>query len=234
MVASGFGLSAFFFSTTAHILFPGDTGALLLTLALGSSLAMLVGVFIVQPVPHTTQHDLYQALPATESQLSVVEQWDTFSPVEATYEQDAIAHVQGTSRARDEARRSLSLAREDVPFLSEGVSSYRGRTRNATRLALDIPAWSQNPSQEQDRRRSVSMHRDFIDATSNVREPNSDDPNIHGLALFKTLDFWVVFGVLSLRKSEIKVLRVELMSYFCQSLEPDSCVCHSFRSMARV
>ncbi|CAE6420344.1 putative membrane protein YMR155W OS=Saccharomyces cerevisiae (strain ATCC 204508 / S288c) GN=YMR155W PE=1 SV=1 [Rhizoctonia solani AG-1 IB] len=198
MVASGFGLSAFFFSTTAHILFPGDTGALLLTLALGSSLAMLVGVFIVQPVPHTTQHDLYQALPATESQLSVVEQWDTFSPVEATYEQDAIAHVQGTSRARDEARRSLSLAREDVPFLSEGVSSYRGRTRNATRLALDIPAWSQNPSQEQDRRRSVSMHRDFIDATSNVREPNSDDPNIHGLALFKTLDFWVVFGVLSL------------------------------------
>ncbi|CAE6458669.1 unnamed protein product [Rhizoctonia solani] len=198
MVASGFGLSAFFFSTTAHVLFPGDTGALLLTLALGSSFAMLIGFFIVHPVPHTSQHDLYQALPASESQLSVADQLDTFSPVEATYEQDAIAHVRGTSRARDEARRSRSLVREDMPFLSEGASSYRGRSRNATRLALDIPAWSQSGSQDQDRRRSVSMHRDFIDATSNLREPSNDDANIHGLALFKTVDFWVVFGVLSL------------------------------------
>ncbi|CAE7230296.1 unnamed protein product [Rhizoctonia solani] len=198
MVASGFGLSAFFFSTASHVLFPGDTAALLLILALGSSLAMLLGVFIVRPVPHASQHDLYQALPAAESQLSVAEQWDTFSPVEPTYEQEAIAHVRGTSRARDEARRSRSLAREDMPFLSDGASSYRGRSRNAARLSLEIPAWSQDGSQDRGRGRSVSMHRDFIDATSNLKHTDGDDPNIHGTALFKTIDFWVVFGVLSL------------------------------------
>ncbi|EUC66581.1 MFS general substrate transporter [Rhizoctonia solani AG-3 Rhs1AP] len=198
MVVSGFGLSAAFFSTTAHVLFPGDTGALLLILALCSSFVMLLGFFIVQPVPHTSQQDLYQVLPATESQLSVVEQWDTFSPVEPTYEQEAIAHVQRTSRARDEARRSRSLVREDVPFLSDGVSSYRGRSRNAARLSLEMPAWSENGSQDRGRGRSVSMHRDFIDATSNLKQPDGDDLDIHGSALFKTLDFWVVFGVLSL------------------------------------
>ncbi|CAE6390851.1 unnamed protein product [Rhizoctonia solani] len=198
MVASGFGLSAFFFSTAAHVLFPGDTGALLLILALGSSFVMLLGFFIVQPIPHTSQHDLYQALPAAESQLSVAEQWDTFSPVEPTYEQEAIAHVRRTSRARDEARRSRSLAREDIPFLSDGASSYRGRSRNAARLSLEMPAWSQDGSQDRERDRSVSMHRDFIDATSNLKQPDGSDPNIHGSALFRTVDFWVVFGVLSL------------------------------------
>ncbi|KAJ1308851.1 hypothetical protein OPQ81_004539 [Rhizoctonia solani] len=198
MVASGFGLSAFFFSTTAHILFPGDTGALLLILALGSSFAMLLGFFIVRPVSHTSQHELYQALPAAESQLSVVEQLDTFSPVEATYEQEAIAHVQRTSRARDEARRSQSLLREDIPFLADGASSYRGRSRNAARLSLEIPNWSQNGSQDRERGRSVPMRRDFIDATSNLKQLDGEDPNIHGFALFKTVDFWVVFGALSL------------------------------------
>ncbi|KDN51185.1 hypothetical protein RSAG8_00814, partial [Rhizoctonia solani AG-8 WAC10335] len=208
MVASGFGLSAFFFSTAAHVLFPGDTGALLLVLALGSSFVMLLalgssfvmllGFFIVQPVPHTSQHDLYQALPAAESQLSIAEQWDTFSPVEPTSEQEAIAHVRGTSRARGDARRSQSLAREDLPFLTDGVTSYRGRSRNAARLSLEMPAWSQDGSQDQGRGRSVSMHRDFIDATSNLNKPDGEDPNIHGFALFKTTDFWVVFGVLSL------------------------------------
>ncbi|CAE6510726.1 unnamed protein product [Rhizoctonia solani] len=198
MVASGFGLSAFFFSTTAHVLFPGDTGALLLVLALGSSFAMLLGFFIVRPVSHTPHHELYQALPAAESQLSIIEQSDTFSPVEGTYEQDAIAHVRGTSRARDEARRSRTFAREDIPFLSDGASSYRGRSRNAARLSLEIPAWSQDGSPDQARGRSVSMHRDFIDATSTLKKPHEDDPNIHGFALFKTVDFWVVFGALSL------------------------------------
>ncbi|KAH7343585.1 major facilitator superfamily domain-containing protein [Rhizoctonia solani] len=198
MVASGFGLSAFFFSTTAHVLFPGDSGALLVILALGPALAMLLGFFIVQPVPHISQHELYQALPAAESQLSIAEQWDTFSPVEATYEQDAIAHVQATSRTRDEARRSRSLAREDIPFLSDGASSYRGRSRNAARLSLEIPAWSQDGSQGQGRRQSVSVHRDFIDATSNLKKLDGDDPDVHGFALFKTVEFWIVFGVLSL------------------------------------
>lgn len=200
MVVSGFGLSAFFFSTFAHTIFPGDTSAFLLVLALGSSAPMLLGFFIVRPIQHDPPHGLYEALPAAESQLSIAEQWDTFSPVEATAEQDALAHVRETSRVRDESRtrRSRSAAREDMPFLlTDGVSTYRGRSRNAARLSLDF---SDRVSQERGRGRSVSMQRDFIDATSNV-DVNGNEPaavDIHGMMLFRTSDFWLVFSILSL------------------------------------
>ncbi|KAF9224559.1 MFS general substrate transporter [Gyrodon lividus] len=62
LVLSGFGLSAFWFSTLAHIFFPGDTSAFLLVLALGTAIPMLIGLFIVRPVPlpspsSGTRHD---------------------------------------------------------------------------------------------------------------------------------------------------------------------------------
>ncbi|KAG8679035.1 hypothetical protein FRC09_019311, partial [Ceratobasidium sp. 395] len=193
-VASGFGLSAFFFSTFAHALFPGDTAALLLILAFGSSAPMLLGFFVVQPVQ--SSRDLYEALPATESQLSIAEQLDAFSPVEATAEQEAIEHIRRTSRVRSESRtrRSHSAVREDLPFLIDGVNTYRGRSRSAARMSLEIPDRHTRASQE--RGRPVSMHRDFIDATSIV--PEAEAVDIYGISLFKTLDFWVLFGVLSL------------------------------------
>jgi hypothetical protein len=202
---SGFGLSAFFFSTFAHALFPGDTGSLLLVLALGASFPMLLGFFIVRPIQDTSHHNLYESIPAAESQLSIAEQWDTFSPVEATAEQEAIAHIRGTSRVRSKSRnrRSLSLAREDMPFLlADGVNTYRGRSRSAARMSLDIPDRPSHDSQGRERERSVSMHRDFIDATSilsNIEVTESAD--IHGMSLFRTSDFWLLFSILSLRTS---------------------------------
>lgn len=200
MVVSGFGLSAFFFSTFAHTLFPGDTASLLLVLAIGSSAPMLLGFFIVRPIHHTSPHDLYQSIPAAESQLSIAEQWDTFSPVGATAEQEAIAHVR-TSLTREESRtrRSHSLAREDMPFLlTDGISTYRGRSRSAVRMSLEIHDQPARDSRERERERSVSMHRDFIDATSIM--PAVEAVDIHGMSLFGTLDFWLVFSILSLRK----------------------------------
>lgn len=51
LVQSGFGLSAFLFSTIAHVFFPGDTSAFLLLLALATSTPILVALFMVHPVP---------------------------------------------------------------------------------------------------------------------------------------------------------------------------------------
>ena len=48
---SGYGLSAFLFSTIAHIFFTGSTSTLLLVLSLGSSFPMILGFFFVRPVP---------------------------------------------------------------------------------------------------------------------------------------------------------------------------------------
>ena len=51
LVVSGFGLSAFVFSTIAHTFFPGDTSASLLVLVLSTSLPVLAALFVVRPIP---------------------------------------------------------------------------------------------------------------------------------------------------------------------------------------
>lgn len=51
LVLSGFGLSAFFYSSLSHTLFPGKTGDYLLLLALGSSVSFLLGFFLVKILP---------------------------------------------------------------------------------------------------------------------------------------------------------------------------------------
>ncbi|KAF7331089.1 NmrA domain-containing protein [Mycena venus] len=57
IVLSGFGLSAFFFSTLAHILFPGDTSSLLLLLSLGTALTAIIGFFLVRAIPLSAAED---------------------------------------------------------------------------------------------------------------------------------------------------------------------------------
>ncbi|KAJ6606619.1 major facilitator superfamily domain-containing protein [Mycena vulgaris] len=51
LVLSGFGLSAFFFSTLAHILFPGNTSSFLLLLSCGTALTTALGFFFVRAIP---------------------------------------------------------------------------------------------------------------------------------------------------------------------------------------
>ncbi|KAI6160520.1 major facilitator superfamily-domain-containing protein [Pisolithus thermaeus] len=51
LVFSGLGLSAFLYSTVTNILFPGDTSAFLLLLALTTSVSALVALLVVRPVP---------------------------------------------------------------------------------------------------------------------------------------------------------------------------------------
>jgi hypothetical protein len=51
VVMSAFGLSAFFFSSISHALFPGNASDFLLVLGLGTSLPMVLGFFFVRPIP---------------------------------------------------------------------------------------------------------------------------------------------------------------------------------------
>ena len=52
IVISGFGLSAFVFSTIAHTIFQGDTSDFLLTLAVGTATPMILGWFFIRPCPY--------------------------------------------------------------------------------------------------------------------------------------------------------------------------------------
>lgn len=51
IVASGFGLSAFIFSTAARVAFPGDTSSFLKLLTYGTALPIIICVFLVRPIP---------------------------------------------------------------------------------------------------------------------------------------------------------------------------------------
>jgi hypothetical protein len=51
MVISGFGLSAFLFSSISHIAFSGNTSSFLRLLAFGTALPMVLGYFLVRPIP---------------------------------------------------------------------------------------------------------------------------------------------------------------------------------------
>ncbi|KAF8812696.1 MFS general substrate transporter [Phlegmacium glaucopus] len=51
LVASAFGLSAFFFSSISNVYFANDPSAFLLLLSLGTSLPMIMGFFLVRPIP---------------------------------------------------------------------------------------------------------------------------------------------------------------------------------------
>ncbi|KAH0832921.1 major facilitator superfamily domain-containing protein [Lanmaoa asiatica] len=89
LVLSGFGLSAFWFSLLAHTLFPGDTSAFLLILALGTTIPMLIGLFIVKPVPlpptssngrHETTIDGYEPIPSGEAVVFIRESQVALGP----------------------------------------------------------------------------------------------------------------------------------------------------------
>jgi hypothetical protein len=63
-VLAGFGLSAFLFSSLGHLVYPGDAAGLLGLLAFGTSIPMLLGSWIIRPVPPRSEQG-YQALHQT-------------------------------------------------------------------------------------------------------------------------------------------------------------------------
>ena len=114
IVISGFGLSAFLFSTIAHTIFPGNTSDFLFTLAVGTAAPMILGWFLVRPCPHPE-------------------------------------HTTGTTIESDDREGS-----DDTDLTSD----------EATQLI------------------SKNDHR--------------QPPSITGLALFRTIDFWILFSIMSL------------------------------------
>ncbi|KZP11884.1 MFS general substrate transporter [Athelia psychrophila] len=79
IVISGFGLSAFFFSTISRTIYHGDTSSFLLLLALGTSFPMILGFFFVRRIPlpaydlvHTTEYGaIEEELPEDESEITL-------------------------------------------------------------------------------------------------------------------------------------------------------------------
>ncbi|KAF8173863.1 major facilitator superfamily domain-containing protein [Mycena galopus ATCC 62051] len=138
IVLSGFGLSAFFFSTLAHVLFPGNTSRFLLLLSLGTALTSIVGLFLVRAVP----------LPTEESEHTVVS--GVAAEAEATIFNHAHAHESRTPLLdEDEEAAPSSPAQEYVsgargielspPRSSSGGRAHRrGLSRSRSKQQQDM------------------------------------------------------------------------------------------------
>ncbi|TDL18446.1 MFS general substrate transporter [Rickenella mellea] len=201
LVISGFGLSAFFFSTIAHLFFPGDTSALLLLLALGTSFPMIMGFFLVRPIPlpsSSDAHHNHSHLPPAERRMSFADApSDGFS---RTVVGDAMAyehvaadsHTSLLSNHHHHPDQHHSEQEDDEEEGAEGFthrdhgSPNQDRTDGSVELATSPP-----PNARRHRSLSrVAGHR----SSSRVIEVMND---ISGKALFMCRDFWLLFFVLS-------------------------------------
>ncbi|CAK5268448.1 unnamed protein product [Mycena citricolor] len=124
IVLSGFGLSAFFFSTLAHALFPGDTSNFILLLSCGTAVTTVIGFFFVRAVPlsaaEIVQDDHHHHVPAT---VAAEAEATLFQLDEETSDEEG-AH---TPLLDNQEQRSMELSP------ARGASTHRSIARSRSR-----------------------------------------------------------------------------------------------------
>ncbi|RDB20251.1 hypothetical protein Hypma_012589 [Hypsizygus marmoreus] len=103
IVISGFGLSAFFFSTISRISFAGNTSSFLQLLALGTSMPMIMGFFLVRQIPLPPVDSVASLEHAAEDAIDAgamdVEEAENSALLEHAEVDDAATPVQLSRRA---------------------------------------------------------------------------------------------------------------------------------------
>lgn len=157
LVFAGLGLSAFCFSTIAHVFFPGDTSSLLHLLSLSTSLPILFAWFIVRPIPLPSSH-----LDPKADQCQAHEPIQSGEPAPYITETDA---------------RTINIGEPDylTPLLGNRHETHDHCVSESS-SALEIG---------QVRDQSTEAER----------------PDIHGIQLFTSPDFYIIISIMTLRKS---------------------------------
>lgn len=190
LVISGFGLSAFLFSSIAHIAFPGNTSDFLLLLALGTSLAPLVGLLFLRVIPHSTRADTADSIKSRAA--------DSTSPAWARL--DGLDALEEETEAFDEERESSRLVPEsELPLLSRIASSHsptRDRRSRSESLPLSPSRHSRSVTDEL-QEASDGLLDVAAQSMRNTGEKIAFD--LHGMPLFKAKEFWLIFSILCLR-----------------------------------
>lgn len=209
LVLSGFGLSAFLFSTIAHIFYPGDTSEFLLLLAIGTSLPMVWGFFFVRPIPlphselthssleHGHGHGQRHARSESTTRILGRENNSTTHLLKNDHDHDGTQEDEG-----DDSNEAMSASVEFHPnshhHHHQAESSDYVVPRSPGAVALSPTRSSSNRHRS---RSSFSVSR----SRSRVRGMGvgigSDGlPNLRGLALAVNRNFWLLFTITSLRK----------------------------------
>ncbi|KAI0751758.1 MFS general substrate transporter [Daedaleopsis nitida] len=195
IVISGFGLSAFLFSTIAHTLFPGNTSEFLLMLAVGTSLPMILGFFFVHPIPppHIDQTGRLERGAEETSDYGVGEGLGGGSPT--TFSVNNNSHTHLLSQDEDEDRGDAFGLDEEEPLVSP---SHVQATSDYVVPATSDSVMLSSPHAIHPRHRSQSSRSLSRHSTRSQHKSLDGAVNIHGKRLFTTVDFWLLFTISSL------------------------------------
>ena len=176
LVISGYGLSPFIFTSISHFFLAGNTSAFLLLLALGTSVPMIMGFFLVRPIPlevhGTSDRESHDALEGISSALEPHD--SSHTPL---LDHDFTAGLHSHSAVLRAGTKSGPIEEEyaldDMPF------------RSADNVFMPLSS------------RPQSSDRDVTVITI------STDPklNLHGRQLWTSSDFWLLFTILAIRES---------------------------------
>ncbi|EJD00756.1 MFS general substrate transporter [Fomitiporia mediterranea MF3/22] len=197
LVISGFGLSAFFFSALARILYPDDTSSFLLVLALGTSCPMILGFFFVRPIPLPSDSDDSPDPTPTPApgRLSITEvPHDGFAQsvgVDSVFAGDALVYEhhddsQTTLLATHRhAHHHQHRSNQDDEYAHQNLGSPAPR-RHSVEFAVSSP-----PSGQRHRSMSAVSHKSRNRVIEVLQE-------VHGKGLLLSGDFWLLFCIMSL------------------------------------
>ncbi|KAI0666143.1 major facilitator superfamily domain-containing protein [Trametes maxima] len=202
IVISGFGLSAFLFSTIAHTFFPGNTSSFLLVLAVGTAFPMILGFFFVRPIPPPhldATRRLEDGTPGSPADYGVGDGLGTSSPT--TYSIDNTSHTHLLAHDADEEDEE-EMTRESAIELEEEEPLVSGHAQVASDYVVPGQVDSLALSPTRDGIARLRSHSGRSHSRRSVRssldKTLDSQPNIHGLRLFKTVDFWLLFSICSL------------------------------------
>lgn len=202
IVMSGFGLSAFFFSSISHILFPGNTSDFLLTLALGTSLPMVWGFFFVRPIPlppSEITHTLERGAAEHYSPLAASEPANVFLRANNSETQLLFTSDEEDGESEEDAA---------APAHPKPPRRHHDRLRTPMNDSVELsPSASLEGFQNRSRSRSLSV-TPAVERITLEKNVDGRGVDLSAWALWKSGDFWLMLAINILRKLFLRDLYI--------------------------
>lgn len=175
LVMSGFGLSAFFFSSISHTLFPGNTSDFLLVLSLGTAIPMIFGFFFVRIIP----------LPSHGATAAEVGSSSNYQPLATSADSDEHRHHDSRSKLLQYQSDMVDEEESREPILRPSHES----SSNSVELMPSSGFHSRNTSNSNPHPIEEPQSKTFVEGRG---------MNLYRWTLWKSIDFWIMCSMHSL------------------------------------
>lgn len=183
LVMSGFGLSAFFFSSISHMLFPGNTSDFLLVLGLGTAIPMIFGFFFVRIIP----------LPSHRAPVVEVGSSGSYQPLATSADSDEHRYYDSRSKLLQFQSDVADEGDSREPTLQHTPQTHDGVRHEP--LGEEVELFSSSNFQNHNNPGSI-MHTSREPPSEKVLEGRGVD--LHRWTLCKSVDFWIMCSMHSL------------------------------------